>query len=242
VSVAVAGDAREVALAEAQAALAQREEAFAQARVSLDSALASSQQAREALEHQLKEHALEAHRVRMGLDDDIKRLTALLSQAGEVQERVRREHADAMAVRDQDLRQAEERHAGQERRMLAEVDRARQTAKALESELAREQQRRTKGEEAAAKRLEAELEKLHQVREAARQAEAGLREQLAVQGIDLARARTKTEALAASVEALEGRLDDEKASHEKTRRMLAEALVSKSAAKGDTSARRRRKP
>ena len=116
--------AREDALAEAQAALVQREDAFAQARVSLDSALASSQQARETLELQLKEHAIEAHRVRIGLDEEIKRLTALLSQAGGTQERMRREHAETMAARDQDLRQAEERHAGQERRMLAEVDRA----------------------------------------------------------------------------------------------------------------------
>ena len=234
--------AREDALAEAQAALAQREEAFAQARVSLDSALASSQQAREALERQLKEHALEAHRVRTGLDEEIKRLTALLSKAGDTQERMRREHAEAMAARDQDLRQAEDRHAAQERRMLAEVDRARQTATALESELAKEQQRRAKGEEAAARRLEGELDKRHQVREAARQAENGLREQMAAQGIELAQARTQTESLAASVEALEGRIDEEKASHEKTRRMLAEALVSKSPAKSDTSARRRRKP
>ncbi|NDZ17774.1 hypothetical protein C7T35_33510 [Variovorax sp. WS11] len=235
--------AREDALAGAQAALSQREEAFAHARASLDAALASSQQAREALERQLKEHALEAHRVRTGLDDDIRRLTTLLSQAGEAQERMRREHAEAMAARDQDLRQAEERHAGQERRMLAEVDRARQTAKALESELAREQQRRAKSEEAAAKRLEEELEKLHQVREAARHAEAGLREQLATQSIDLAQARTQTDALAARAKALESRIDDEKAAHETTRRMLAEALVSKSAAKADTSAaRRRRKP
>lgn len=229
------------ALVEAQAALAQREEAFAHARLSLDSALASSQQAREALERQLKEHALEAQRVRIGLEDDVKRLTTLLSQAGETQERMRREHAEAMAARDQDLRQAEERHAAQERRMLAEVDRARQTAKTLEAELAREQQRRAKDEEAAAKRLEGELEKLHQVREAARQAEAGLREQLAVQGIELAQARTQAEALGASVEALQSRLDDEKASHQHTRRMLAEVLVSKSAAKGNASARRRGK-
>ena len=113
--------------------------------------------------------------------------------------------------------------------------------RALESELAREQQRRTKSEEAAAKRLERELEKLHQVREAARHAEVGLREQLAAQGIELAQAQTKSEALAASVEALEGRLDDEKASHEKTRRRLAEALVSKTAAKSDASVRRRGK-
>ncbi|MDR6860547.1 DNA-binding protein [Variovorax guangxiensis] len=234
--------AREDALAGAQAALSQREEAFAQARVGLDAALASSQQARESLEHRLKEHALEAHRVRIGLDDDIKRLTALLSQASETQDRMRREHAEAMAARDQDLRQAEERHAVQERRMLAEVDRARQTAKALESDLAREQQRRVKSEEAAARRLEREVEKLHQVREAARQVEAGLREQLAAQGIELAQARTQTDALAASVEALEGRIDDEKAAHEQTRRMLAEALVSKSTGKGDASTRRRRKP
>ena len=179
--------------------------------------------------------------MRIGLEDDVKRLTTLLSQAGESQERMRREHAEAMAARDRDLRQAEERHAGQERRMLAEVDRARHTARALESELAREQQRRAKSEEAAAQRLESELEKLHQAREAARQAEAGLREHLAAQGIELAQTRTKTEALAASVEALEGRIHDEKAAHEQTRRMLAEALVGKSAAKSDSSARRRRK-
>jgi hypothetical protein len=121
------------ALVEAQTALAQREEAFAHARVSLDSALASSQQARETLERQLKEHAIKAHQVRAGLEDEIKRLTALLSQASESQERTRREHAEAMAARDQHLRQAEERHAAQERRMLAEVDRARQAAKALEA-------------------------------------------------------------------------------------------------------------
>jgi hypothetical protein len=58
----------------------------------------------------------------------------------------------------------------------------------------------------------------------------------------LAQARTKTEALAASLNALERRLDEEKASHEKTRRMLAEALIGKSVARGDTSTRRRRKP
>ena len=55
-----------------------------------------------------------------------------------------------------------------------------------ESELAREQQRRAKIEEVAARRLEGELVKLHQVRETARQAEAALREQLTTQGIDLA--------------------------------------------------------
>ncbi|MDR6539212.1 DNA-binding protein [Variovorax soli] len=217
--------ARESALAEAQRALAQREDAFAQARVGLDAALASSQQARETMERQLKEHAIEAHRVRVGLEDEIKRLTALLSQVAEARERMRREHAMAMGARDQDLRQAEERHAGQEKRMLAEVDRARQEAKALEAELAKEQQRRTKGEEVAAKRLEAELEKLQQVREAARQADAGLREQLAAQGIELAQARAQCVAQQARLDALEQRVDEERAAHDSTRRLLAEAVT-----------------
>ncbi|MBT2326982.1 DNA-binding protein [Variovorax paradoxus] len=80
--------AGEETLAEAQAMLAQREEAFTQARVSLDAALASSQQARETLERQLREHAIEAQRVRAGLEDEIGRLTALLSRAAETQERM----------------------------------------------------------------------------------------------------------------------------------------------------------
>jgi len=40
----------------------------------------SPQQARETLERQLKDHAIEAHRVRTGLEDEIKRLTAAASK------------------------------------------------------------------------------------------------------------------------------------------------------------------
>ncbi|MBT2304520.1 DNA-binding protein [Variovorax paradoxus] len=234
--------AREDALAEAQAAQAQREEAFAQARVSLDSALASSQQARETMERQLKEHAIEAHRVRIGLEDDIKRMTTLLSQAAESQERMRREHAEAMTARDQDLRQAEVRHAVHEKRMLAEVDRARQAAKALEAELAKKQQRQVRSEETAAKRLDAELEKLHQVREAGRQTEGGLREQLAAHGVELAQVRTECAVVTEQAEALQLRVDEEKIAHEATRRLLTEALASRRQATSDTAPRRPRRP
>ena len=108
--------------------------------------------------------------------------------------------------------------------------------------MAREQQRRAKIEEVAARRLEGELVKLHQVRETARQAEAALREQLTTQGIDLAQARTRTEALAASVEALEGRIDEEKSFARENTGDVGRALISKSAVKGDTFARRQRKP
>ncbi|VTU45461.1 hypothetical protein SRS16P2_00159 (plasmid) [Variovorax sp. SRS16] len=213
------------ALVEAQAALAQREDAFAQARVSLDSALASSQQARETLERQLKEHAIEAHRVRIGLDDDIKRLTALLSQAGETQQRIRREHAEAVAAKDQDLRQAEARHAAQERRMLAEVDRARQAAKQLEAEAAKEQQRRIQSEEAAALTLEVGRRTLRATEQAAQQLERELRDQLAKQTTLVAQVQLQAEGLQQRLDDLHQQLSEEKEIHERTRVLLATALA-----------------
>jgi DNA repair exonuclease SbcCD ATPase subunit len=216
---------REEALAEAQHLLAQREEAFAHARASLDAALASSQQARETLERQLKEHAIEAHRVRMGLEDEIKRLTALLSQAAESQERQRREHVEALAARDQDLRHAEERHAGQERRMLAEVDGARQSAKQLEAGLAREQQRRIQSEEAAARALEAGRRLLRDTQQAAQEVERELRDRLAEHAGLLAQARSQGSALQQRLEDLERQLGEERKSHQDTRGLLAEALA-----------------
>jgi chromosome segregation ATPase len=216
--------AREEALAEAQGALAQREEAFAQARVSLDSALASSQQAREALEHQIKEHAIEAHRVRTELDDEIKRLSALLSQAADRQEQIRREHVEAMAAKDQDLREAEERHASQERRMLAEVDRAWQSSKQLEVGLAKEQQRRIQSEEAAAQTLEAGRRLLRETQHAAQQVERELRDRLAEQAALLAQAQSQGLALKQRLEDLERQLGEERKSHENTRELLAGAL------------------
>ncbi|SFN51956.1 DNA-binding protein [Variovorax sp. OV329] len=215
---------REDALAEAQGVLAQREEAFKQARMSLDAALASSQQARETLERQLKDHAIEAHRVRAGLEDEIKRLTALLSQAAAVQEDMRRAHAEAIAVKDHDLRRAEERHAAQERRMLEDVDRARQAAKHAEAGFAREQQRRLQSEEAAAQTLEAGRQRLRETQQAAQQMERELREQVASQAVDLAKAKSDGESFLERGQDLAARLQEEKAAHEATRQLLTKAL------------------
>ncbi|MBB3178427.1 DNA-binding protein [Variovorax sp. Sphag1AA] len=218
--------AREDSLAEAQGALAQREDAFKQARVSLDAALSSSQQARETLEGQLKAQAIETQRVRTGLEDEVRRLTALLSQTVEAQEQMRREHAAVVAAKDQDLRHAQERHSSQEKRMLAEVDRARQAAKALEAELAKEHQKRTKGEEAAAKRLDAAAEKLQQVRD-----------QLAAQAIELAQERVAAAVQKDRAEALQQRIDEERGAHDATRRLLSEALARSQKSGGQARAR-----
>lgn len=227
---------REEAMVKAQAALTQRDDAFAQARTSLDAALASSQQARETLERQLDEHAAEAQRSLAGLEGEVRRLTALLGQASAAQDQMRREHADLIATKDQDLRQAIDRHAGQEKHLLAEVDRARLAARALESELAKEQQRSIKFQEAAAKRLESELAQQARLREVARDAEARLRDQLAAQAVELAYARANATSAAAELAVMERRVDEERASHDVTRSLLSTALKRGAPTKQRTSA------
>lgn len=216
---------REAALVEAQATLAQREDAFAQARVSLDAALAASQQAREGLERQLQEQATEAQRLRAVLEREVLRLNALLAQAAEAQERMRTEHAGMLAARDQDLRQAEERHASHERRLLTEVDRARQAAKALEDDLAKELQKRARGEAAAAERAQEAQDKLQQVREAVRSTETRLQQQLSECAVQAAQQRAEQLALRAQLEAAQQAITDERLAHEGSRRLLSDALA-----------------
>jgi len=241
-SVREALQAQQATLAEAQAALAQREDAFAQARVSLDAALASSQQAREALERQIKEHAIEAHRVRTGLEDEIRRLAALLAQAAQTQERMRREHADTLAAKDQDLRQAEARHDAHEKRLLAEVDRTRQAAKALEADLARERQRRIQSEEAAAQTLEVGRHTLRETQQAAQQLERELREQLTEQAVELAQVRAERLAQQDRAAVLQRLVDEERVAHDATRRLLENAVKKPAPARKDASRAKRGKP
>ena len=123
-----------------------------------------------------------------------------------------------------------------------QVDRARQAAKALESELAREQQRRAKSEEAAAERLEVELEKMHHMRESARSMEAELRDRLAVQGMELAQACAEGTAIKAQNEALLRRVEEERTAHEATRQLLVNALGERRRASSDTPVKRARRP
>ena len=216
--------AREDALVAGQDTLVQREEAFVQARQSLEAALTSSQQVREALERQLKEHTLEAQRMRTGLEGEVRRLTTLLSQSAEMMERMRQEHAESLAAKDQDLRQAEERHAQQNQRLLLEVDRARQSSKALEAALAREQQQRVRAEEGAAQRLAAIQDSAQQQLQRSRTTEATLRDQLATQAVELAQAKGHAASARQEVQALHSLLEDEKRTHDATRALLAQAL------------------
>lgn len=215
----------EEALRHGQADLAQREAAFEQARASLDAALASSQQAREAQERQLAEQAAEALRLRASTDQEIARLNALLMEASASKEVLRQEHAAALAIRERDLRDAEARHAAQEKRMLADVDRARQAAKQLEADLAREQQHRLRGEETTGQLLDAERQALRDAQQSAQQTERALRDQLTAHGIALAQAQSQGSALQQRTDDIQRQFSEEKKSHADTRALLAGALA-----------------
>ncbi|WP_444815076.1 DNA-binding protein [Variovorax brevis] len=178
-------------LAAGQAELTQRVTAFEQARASLDAALASSQQARETLERQLADQGAESARLRAMSEQEIALLNALLQEAHAGKEVLRQEQAAALAARDQDLRDAENRHTAQERRMLEEVDRVRQTLKQSEAGLAREQKQRIQSEEAAAQALETGRRMLRDTQHAAQQLERELRDQLANQGSLLAQSQSQ---------------------------------------------------
>jgi DNA repair exonuclease SbcCD ATPase subunit len=204
---------------------AQREMAFTETRASLDQALASSQQAREALEHQVKALALEGLKQREAAAREVVRLNALLLDAQAAAERLRQEHAVAQGVRDQDLRDAIERHTAQERRMLEDVDRARQEAKQLSTGLARERQQRIQSEEAAAQTLEAGRRVLGETQQAAQQMERELRDQLGGQSTRLVQALSQAEALQQRLDDVHQTLLEEKAAHQLTHGLLAEVVA-----------------
>jgi len=220
--------AREDELEGKRLELTQREEAFAQTRASLDQALASSQQAREALEHQVTALASEGLKQREAAAKETVRLNALLVDSQGVSERLRQEHASALAVRDQVLRDAIDRHTAQERRMLEDVDRARQSSKQAETALASERQQRIQSEEAAAQTLEVGRRMLRETQQAAQQLERELREQLAVQSTSLVQAQSQGEAMQQRLDDLHETLLEEKKAHELTHGLLADVLTAKS--------------
>jgi len=138
---------REQSLASAQAALTQRVDAFAATRAGVDAALAGAQQTSAALEQQLLATSADAQDVRRRLEAELQRLNTRLSEASQAAQRERQGAAQALADLEKDMRQAEERYAGQQRHWLAEVDRARQQVKALEAEAAKTHERLRKSEE-----------------------------------------------------------------------------------------------
>lgn len=223
--------AREEALGDGLVTLAQRETAFAQTRSSLDAALAAAQQAAETLRQQLRDQAQEVQRIRSDLDGQVVQLNAQLAQAMERHEAARHAHDQVLAAKDQDLRQAEERHAQEHQRMLLEVDRARQATKSMEAELDLERQRRLRADGEGAQRLAEAQAKLEQQQDDSRATEAELRTQLTAQAAEVAAAKSGYTLARQAIEGLDSRLSEERRTHDATRALLAQALA--------TDARRR---
>lgn len=133
--------------------------------------------------------------------------------------------ADGPQVRRRSYQNLQNGRPAHETRMLADVDRARQATKQLEGDLSKEQQRRVRGEEAAAELLDAERQALRDAQQSAQQTERALRDQLAAQGIALAQAQSQGSALQQRLDNLQGQFDEEKRSHDGTRALLAGALA-----------------
>ncbi|MES2251249.1 MAG: DNA-binding protein [Pseudomonadota bacterium] len=217
--------AREEALEEGLSTLTQREAAFAQTRSSLDAALAAAQQVAEGSRQQLRHQTQEAQRVRSDLEGQVVRLNAQLAQAMERHDATRLAHDQVLAAKDQDMRQAEERHAQEHQRMLLEVDRARQATKSVEAELDLERQRRVRAEAEGAQRLAEAQVKIQQLQDDSRATEAELRTQLTAQAAEVALAKSDCTSARHEIEALGSRLSEERRTHDATRALLAQALA-----------------
>lgn len=183
------------------------------------------------LRQQLRDQTQEAQRVRSDLEGQVVRLNAQLAQAMERHDATRLAHDKGLAAKDQDMRQAEERHAQEHQRMLLEVDRARQATKSVEAELDLERQRRVRAEGEGAQRLAEAQVKIQQLQDDSRATEAELRTQLTAQAAEVAMAKSDCTSARQEIEGLGSSLSEERRTHDATRALLAQALA--------TDARRR---
>jgi len=118
-------DQRAEALAVAEDELRRKQAAFADLQASLEAALLKANETINGLERQLdagrqRQATLEAH---------VEQARAALAEAQSGQLRLQGEHAAAIAARDHADRQRVDRQDAQEKRLLLEVDRAREEAK-----------------------------------------------------------------------------------------------------------------
>lgn len=225
------------ALATGEGELQRREVAFEEARKSLDAALASSQAAREALERQLADQSADAAAYRKSADQEIARLGRQLMEAHSAKDALRAEHAAALTRRDQAAQEAEERHVAGERRLLQEVDRAREEAKQAALANVKERTARTQVEQQLAELRDELTEELRATRAAAAQTKADADLRLAENASALLQARSELESTHARLQESQVLHQREMGAHEATRQLLQRAMASPAA----TSSRAPRK-
>lgn len=115
----------------------------------------------------------------------------------------------------------EARKTAHERRLLAEVDQARHSAKVLEAELVKKKMRRLQVEEAAVVELKTHWVALEEAMQAVRE----LPEELHSQAVALTHARGQEESLGEKLDAVRRQPADEAAMHAQARATLAQAIA-----------------
>jgi chromosome segregation ATPase len=229
---------QQAALERKDASLHQRESAFEEARKSLDAALASSQQAREALELRLVEQGAEATRQRAASDQEISRLNRLVGELQARKEVLRTEHASAIGARERTAKEAEERHLAQERRLLADVDRERQATRQAASELAKEQKLSAAELETSQRSLEAERVRMRE----AQQTIDKMRAELNAASAAAAQTDANLGATQRLLKEAESRVTQEQQAHSATRELLAAALSKFPPARPKSTSGKRQRP
>ena len=208
-----------------QAALTAREAQWTAAQVTVEQALAETRAALEALRAELTTSQNELAALRRSAAQELKTLREQVGNLRQANEALRGEHARALESREAGWRQEREsgqaREAAHEKRFLAEVDRARQSVKTLETEMAKEKKRRAQLEDASG----AERASLGAALQEARSMERGLRKELQEKEGELSRAQAQCQALEEKLGAAGQQLSEEKAEHRAARIALAQAIA-----------------
>jgi len=205
-----------------QAALVAREEQLTATKAALDAALAETHQRCDALRAELAQAQNDIAVLRTRYEREVETLRDSNAQLQRDAVALRDEHAQVLATREaawtDERQRTQEREAAHERRFLAEVDHARQAAKAIEAQLIKERKRWSQWEEAADAERKAQLA-------AAMAAQGKLREELLGQSTALARVEATSRGLEEQLVATREQLMDEKGAHSAARAALAQAIA-----------------
>jgi len=208
-----------------QTALIAREAQWAGAQAVLKRTLAETHDASEAQRSQLAATQKELADLRRRAAQETDTLREEVAQLRQGNESLRGEHARLTEAHEAAWRQERERlqarEAAHEKRFLVDVDRARQSVKALEADMAKEKKRRVQLEDASG----AERASLGAALQEARGVERELRKELQAQAVVLSRAQVNCQALDEKIGAIGRALAEERIAHRAARTALAQALA-----------------
>ncbi|WP_454914409.1 DNA-binding protein [Variovorax gossypii] len=205
-------------------ALRTREEAFESNRSQLEAALASSQHAVATMREQL-----EAANDRSAAADQLAaKLRRQLEEAGAQRERLKEEHAAAIVARERLAHELDDRYVANERRLLHEVDRAREDAKQAVLIGTRERAARGQLEQQLAEQREKLTEELRAARAAAAQVKVDADLRVTEHAGVLAQVRGELEGARGRLHEAQALHEREMTAHEATRQLLKQAMAAPS--------------